>query len=167
VAGGALRKEFDSVAFIARHGIVLASAKGPVSNIAEAVAGEIIRGSWWAHKKGKEIFNALASAGDSSDVLCFRLIDRKVTYVDRRLWPALVRLADEIGAERLTAIAQKHTVSGAHRIVATPFPNWVRADIAAAAKRLSAEDARTQLGPWYVMKDSEAFAMRRVHSKKV
>jgi len=94
---GAEMDAFDPVAFVARHGVVLASAKGPVPSVAEAVAGEPIRGSWWGHGKSSEIFHALGAVDDSPDILCFKLIDGKNTYVHRRLWPALVRLADVLG----------------------------------------------------------------------
>jgi hypothetical protein len=36
----------EAIAFVKRHGIVLESARGPVPSLAEAVAGEPIRGSW-------------------------------------------------------------------------------------------------------------------------
>jgi hypothetical protein len=42
----------DSITFVKLHGIVLESARGPVPNLAEAVAGERIRGGWWGHSKG-------------------------------------------------------------------------------------------------------------------
>jgi len=63
------------VAFVRRHGVVLASAKGPVPSIAEAVAGAPIRGSWWSHPKAREIFRALQAIQESDDVLACRLID--------------------------------------------------------------------------------------------
>jgi hypothetical protein len=138
----------DPVEFVARHGVVLASGKGQVPNLAEAVAGARIRGGWWGHPKGREIFRALQEVGDSPDVLCFRLVARKITFVHRRLWPALVRLAVQLGKERLTAIRQEHTKSGAHRNVLTPFPKWVPAETKAAAGKLSEAEARQQLGPW-------------------
>jgi hypothetical protein len=134
--------------FVARHGVVLASARGPVPNLAEAVAGEPIRGSWWGHAKGAEIFRALGAVADCDDVLCFRLVERKLTFVHRRLWPALVRLADELGPDRLTAIRQEHTATGAHRNRPTPYPRWVTPPIRRAAKALSAADARSLLGSW-------------------
>ena len=139
---------FDPVEFVARHGVVLASGKGRVPNLAEAVAGGPIRGGWWGHPKGREIFRALRAVDDSPDVLCFRLVERKITFVHRRLWPALVRLAVELGEERLTAIRQEHTKTGAHRNVLTPFPKWVPAEMKAAARKLSEAYARAQLGPW-------------------
>ena len=144
----AMTARFDPVKFVAQHGVVLASAKGPVPNLAEAIAGEPIRGSWWGHANGAEIFRALGVVDDSPDVLCFRLVDGKVTYVHRRLWAALVRLADAIGEERLTAIKQEHTEAGAHRNVLTPFPKWVPPDVEKASRGLSEAEARTQLGSW-------------------
>jgi hypothetical protein len=139
---------FNPVDFVARHGVVLASGKGAVPNLAEAVAGEPIRGSWWSHPKGSEIFLALGVLDDSPDVLCFRLVDGKVTFVHKRLWPALVRLAAELGRDRLTAVKQEHTETGAHRNVLTAFPGWVPADVKKASRDLSESEARAQLGPW-------------------
>src|SRR5690349_17933892 len=45
-----------ALAFVRRHGVVLESAKGPVPNLAEAAVGAPIRGNWWGHPKGKQIF---------------------------------------------------------------------------------------------------------------
>src|SRR5258707_4826706 len=97
----------DPLEFMARHGVVLASAKGPVPNLAEAIAGEPIRGSWWSHRKGSEIFLGLGVVGDSPDVLCFRLVEGKVTFVHRRLRPALVRLSPELRKKRPGAVQQQ------------------------------------------------------------
>ena len=131
--------------FVEQHGIVLASAKGPVPSIAEAVAGSPIKGSWWSHPKGKAIFAALSEIDDSADIRCFKLVDGKVTFVHRRLWPALVRLADDIGADALAAIQQEHTPSGKHVNTTTPFPTWVDAATRLAASKLSRDEAAAQL----------------------
>ena len=148
-----MTSRLDVLEFVERHGIVLASAKGPVPNVADAIAGETIRGSWWGHAKGTEIFEALNAVADSEDVLSFRLVERKITFVHRRLWPALVRLADEIGRESLTAITQEHTKTGAHRNVRIPFPKWAPPKTLSIAKRLSVADARSQLGNWLAVPD--------------
>src|SRR5207247_10688625 len=42
--------------FVQKHGVVLASGKGPVPRLAEAVVSEPITGSWWSHPKAQEIF---------------------------------------------------------------------------------------------------------------
>lgn len=139
----------DPVDFVAHYGVVLASAKGPVPNLAEAVAGEPIRGSWWAHKRGNDIFNVLEYVNHSEDVLCFRLVEGKITYVHRRVWPALVCLARKLKKAQLTAIHQEHTETGAHRNVLIPFPKWVSAETKKAAARLSEDEARKQLGAWF------------------
>jgi hypothetical protein len=128
--------------------VVLASGRGgPVPSLAEAVAGGPIRGSWWAHEKGGAIFRALGTVGDSPEVLCFRLVGGKLTFVHRRLWPALIRLAGEIGGHRLAAIRQEHTAAGHHRNIVTAFPHWAPPEVERAARALSAGQAATQLGP--------------------
>ena len=133
--------------FVKKHGVVLASAKGPIPNVAEAVAGQQIVGSWWAHPKGKAIFAALSQLDDSADVLCFKLVDGKVTLVHRRTWPALVRLARDgvIAREQLAAIEQEHMPSGEHRNIVTPFPEWVDEATAKAADKLTTKQARAKL----------------------
>ena len=138
------------LAFVEQHGVVLASARGPVPSVAEAVAGQPIVGSWWAHPRGKAIFAALSELDDSHDVRCFKLIDGKVTFVHRRVWPALACLARNgaIAAERAAAIQQEHMPTGEHRNLVTPYPDWVPDDVARAAAALTVEAARAQLGAW-------------------
>jgi hypothetical protein len=136
--------------FVEQHGVVLASARGPVPSIAEAVAGQPIVGSWWAHPKGKAIFAALSELDDADEVRCFKLVDGKVTFVHRRVWPALARLASDgmIAAGRVASIQQEHMPTGEHRNLVTPFPDWVPDDVARAANALTIEAARAQLGAW-------------------
>src|ERR1700704_3942153 len=111
-----------ALAFVDEHGVVLESGRGPVPSLAEAIAGKAIRGTWWKHPKGRAIFRATRAVRDFDDVLVCRLLGGKITYVHRRLWPALVRLAEEIGPGRLDAIREAHTKSGAHKLVRMAFP---------------------------------------------
>ena len=138
------------VKFVEKYGVVLASARGPVPSIAEQVAGEPIVGSWWAHPKGKAIFAALSELDDSDDVRCFKLVDGKVTFVHRRMWPALARLASDglLAAARVASIQQEHMPTGEHRNLVTPFPDWVPDDVARAAAALTVDAARAELGSW-------------------
>ena len=131
--------------WIHEQGLVLQSARGPVPNLAEYVAGEPIRGSWWGHPAGHEIFAVLTDVTNSPDVIATRLINGKITLVHRRLWPALVRVADRIPAERLAAVDEEHTASGAHRTMEIPFPEWVPAEEMTAAGLLTIDDALAQL----------------------
>jgi hypothetical protein len=137
---------FDSVAFVREHGVVLVSGKGPVPRLSDAVAGESVRGSWWAHPRAKDIFDALQLACSSPEVLVCKLVGGKQTLVHRRLWPALVRCADGFPADRLAQVRQEHTASGEHRNVVTAFPEWVGDDVAAAARSLGAAQAAALLG---------------------
>jgi hypothetical protein len=136
----------DAIAFVRSHGIVLESARGPIANLAEAVAGERIRGGWWAHARGRDIFAATRVVRNSPDVLVCRLIAGKVTYIHRRLWPAVIRLADQLGKTALAAIREEHTASGSHRIVKLPFPKWAPKAAREAAKRLTEDRAWSRLG---------------------
>ena len=127
------------------QGMLLESAHGPIPNVAELVAGEPIRGSWWSHPSSHAIFDALNLLADSPDVVRTRLVNGKVTLIHRRLWPALVRLADRLPVERLAALHEEHTVSGAHHTAEQPFPLWVPPDVMLCAQRLAEDDAVRQL----------------------
>jgi hypothetical protein len=136
---------FDPVDFVREHGVVLVSGAGTVPRLSDAVAGEAVRGSWWAHPRAKAIFDALQVACDSPDVLVCKLVGGKQTLVHRRLWPALVRCADRFPAERLARVRQEHTASGAHRNVITAFPAWVDAETRALADAMDAARASALL----------------------
>jgi hypothetical protein len=135
----------DPLDWLCEQGVVLQSARGPLPNLAEHIAGEPIRGSWWGHPSGREIFAVLTRALDSPDVIATRLVDGKITLIHRRLWPALVCVADRFPPERLAAIDEVHTASGAHRTIEMPFPDWIPAEDRAAAGRLTADQALAQL----------------------
>jgi hypothetical protein len=137
----------QALAFVKKHGVVLQAARGPVPSFAEYITGEPIKGSWWAHSKGHEIFALASAVSDHPDVLVCKLIDGKVTYVHRRLWPALVKLAARFEQVQLAQVAEEHTKTGAHRSITTPFPKWVPDDVASEAERLSVADAERLFAP--------------------
>ena len=127
--------------FVKRNGITLESGRGPVPSLAEAIAGEPIRGSWWGHSKGNAIFTCSRAIRNSKDILTCRLMDGKVTYVHRRLWPALARLSGHVAVDRLARIKEIHTAAGKHRIETVPFPQWLSPDEIRKGARLSFEQA--------------------------
>jgi hypothetical protein len=135
----------DALAFVERHGIVLQAARGPVPSLAETIAGGPIRGSWWGHRKGREIFQATQAVTGSDSVLVCKLIDGKVTYVHSRLWPALVRLSGRFRKDQLARVWEEHTPSGAHRMHRKAFPGWVPDGIREEAETLSVTDAEELL----------------------
>ncbi len=139
----------QALSFVRRHGIVLESARGPLPSLAEAIAGAPIKGSWWRHPMGEEIFKITRWVRDSRDIFVCRLVDGKITFVHRRLWPALVRLADELPSGRLAHIRERHTARGRHAIEALPYPRWVPGEVLAKSKRLSCGGATAALGTWF------------------
>ena len=137
----------QGLAFVKRHGVVLQAAHGPVPSLAEAIAGGPIRGSWWGHPKGQEIFRVADAVSENPDVLVCKLISGKITYVHRRLWPALVRLASRFPKGQLAKTWNEHTATGAHRLRRIPFPQWVPREVSQQAAGLSIAEAETLLSP--------------------
>jgi hypothetical protein len=134
-----------AMAFVRRHGVVLVSAKGPAPRLTEAIAGEPIKGSWWGHSKGHQIFAILQKLEDSPDILVCRFIAGRVTMVHRRLWPAIVKLAGHFQPDQLAQIRQEHTATGKHVNHLTAYPAWVPAEILEEATRLSTQEAEVLL----------------------
>ena len=138
--------EKEAIGFVKRYGIVTESASGPVPSLAETVAGGAIRGHWWAHPDGRQIFRLTRAVRASPDVLVCRLVDGKITYIHRRLWPALVRLAGRFPRKHLAQICEVHTTSGRHVLQEQAFPKWVPAKIFGEAKRLTDDRAAKLFG---------------------
>lgn len=138
----------EAISFIQKHGVVLASAKGPVPRLTEAIINEPIKGSWWAHPRSQQIFAVLQAVADSDDVLACRLVNGKVTFIHRRLWPALVRVATRFASAQIAQIHEEHTVSGRHVTREVAFPKWVPPEVVDQAKGMSEKEALDALGPW-------------------
>ena len=147
-AGKGVFSTREALAFVREHGVVLVSAKGKGPNLVEAIAGEPIKGSWWGHRAGKRIFSVLKAVTESEEVLVCRLIDGKVTLVHRRLWPALVRLAEAFPPERISQVLDEHTASGRHVSRSVAFPDWVPPQVMQEAEALGENEARAVLAEW-------------------
>ena len=135
----------QAVAWVKECGIAVESARASVPSLAQVVTGKPLRGGWWAHPKGNDIFRLSRSIRSSPDVLVCRLVDGKITYIHRRLWPALVRLAGRFSKHKLAAVKEVHTVAGKHKLLITPFPKWVPQEILQGAQRVTEEEAASQL----------------------
>jgi hypothetical protein len=68
------------------HGL-LPVHDGELPCVSRAVAGEVVKGSWWGHANGKEIFHVLVALDD--ETVTAKLVGGKLTLVHERLWPAL------------------------------------------------------------------------------
>jgi hypothetical protein len=74
-----------------RHGLLLChDSKYPSATA--CIAGEPVSGSWWGHRTGKLIYETLSRVSES--VAWPKLVLGKETLVHRRLWPALVAVAE-------------------------------------------------------------------------
>lgn len=62
-------------------------------SVSSLVAGEPVRGSWWGHRRGQDIFRVSMELADHPDVTSAKLISGKVTWVHRALWPPLLGVA--------------------------------------------------------------------------
>ena len=140
----------EAIRFIKIQGIILESARGSVPNLAEIVAGERIRGSWWAHPKAQDIFLLTRAVRDSDDILVCRLMHGHITYVHRRLWSALVRLTKQFDSERLGRMREVHTSQGKHELQIISYPRWVPAEVKYQAHKMSETEAISKLGDWYL-----------------
>jgi hypothetical protein len=141
----------EGLAFVEQRGVVLQAARGPVPSLAEAVVGGPIRGSWWGHPRGREIFRVARAVSESPEVLVCKFVDGKVTYIHSRLWPALVKLASRFRKAQLGRVWNEHTRDGAHRSRHMPFPTWVPSDVIRQAERLSPQEAEAILSPWLAL----------------
>ena len=101
----------------------------------------------WGHAKGHEIFAVARAVSDSADVLVCKLVDGRVSFVHRRLWPSLVKLADRFRKQQPAKVWNQHTSTGAHRLRTIALPDWVPAEIVRESERLATADAERILAP--------------------
>lgn len=84
-----------ALAMLRERRLVTLVPAGDVPSIVQAVCGGPVRGSWWAHPQGHLIYAIASALEDAPEVLAVKLIDGKVTFVHRSLWPALLRFATD------------------------------------------------------------------------
>jgi hypothetical protein len=80
---------------LAAAGILLVQ-DATLPSVTTLVAGEPVRGSWWAHEQAHSIFAVLEEL--EADATVAKLVAKKQTLVHRDRWPELAA----VGAERAT-----------------------------------------------------------------
>lgn len=80
-----VERELDRIGLLLQHDAQLPS-------VTAIVAGEPIRGSWWGHPRGHEIFELLHEFSERSGGLAAKIVNAKITYVHPRLWPAFLKV---------------------------------------------------------------------------
>jgi hypothetical protein len=92
-----------------RYGLLLESDQR-LPSVVSLVAGKAIAGSWWGHPSGAAIYHESHRLADRPDVVLLKLLNRKVTYVHRPLWPqvyAVGRCNEPWQVSSLSRAAQK------------------------------------------------------------
>ena len=80
--------------FLVTNGLLLKQGREIASAVA-LITREDVRGSWWSHTRGREIFVALEDLDDWHDAILTKLVLGKDTFVHRRLWPAILVVGRE------------------------------------------------------------------------
>lgn len=125
-----------ALAFVKRHGVVALARAGTLPSFVEAVAGEPVRGSWWGHPRGNAIYNLAEGLESSGEVISAKLVEGKVCFVHRALWPALLRvLTDPAFREARRAGLSK---AAAHLVKTVEKEGRLRAPRAAPKAELEA-----------------------------
>ncbi len=73
---------------LCRRGLFLQSDRS-LPNVAALIGGGPVSGSWWAHPLSHQIYMTCLRLTHHRDVTVVKLMNEKVTYVHRRLWPHL------------------------------------------------------------------------------
>jgi hypothetical protein len=94
------------MARLAADGLLL-QQDANLPSLATLVAGGPVRGSWWSHPAANIIFNLLNELSAHPDALATRLVGGKVTFVHRRLWPALLGVAMSRASWQLSGLAPR------------------------------------------------------------
>jgi hypothetical protein len=94
------------LAEIEARGILLVT--DPVlPSVTRMVAGEAVKGSWWSHPKGRLIFSVLTKLADDPSLLLVKLVEGKLTFVHRALWPELLAVATARESWQMKALSRE------------------------------------------------------------
>ena len=147
------------------YGILLASDTR-LPSVATLVAGEPVRGSWWAHPRAHDIHAVAHTLGERSDVIVAKLISRKDTYVHRQLWPAIIAVGAAREAWQLAGLS-----SMAKRLldIVSKDGELRTADVpwAGGPKRDSPGEAARQLEQKLLVHGEEVHTESGAHAKRL
>jgi hypothetical protein len=94
----------EALAALERYGLLLFSDPA-LPSLVGIIVGEPLRASWWGHPRGGVIYHAMNLLDEDPSILSIKLIAGKVTYVHRRLWPAVVTLGSAREAWQLDGLS--------------------------------------------------------------
>lgn len=140
---------------------LLLETDAELPSVTTIVTGGPVRGSWWAHPRGRAIFAVSRALTDHPDVAVTKLLKGKVTFVHRRLWPALAAVGGE-GAEWQT-----------ERLGGEALLLWwevqtrgeVRSDLVASLRRSALRPALRTLESRLLVQSEEVHTAGGAHAK--
>jgi hypothetical protein len=94
-----IAREFERIGLLMQHDAELPS-------FTMLAAGEPVRGSWWADPRCHQIYDLMQEFDRHMPVLSAKVVNGKVTYVHRRLWPALLKVAQNPAPERVRGLSR-------------------------------------------------------------
>jgi hypothetical protein len=84
--------ELDELLERLREFDLLLDTDSKFPNVAALLAGETVRGSWWAHPKAHEMYRVSSQLRAHPDVLAIKLVSGKITFINRPLWMAVLAI---------------------------------------------------------------------------
>ncbi len=92
----------QALAMLAREQVMtlVPVAGSTLRSLVTEITGGPVRGSWWGHPKGKLIYRIAEGLEESGQVLTTKLVEGKVTFVHRVLWPSLLRVTTDASWRR-------------------------------------------------------------------
>jgi len=87
---------FDPHSWLTQTKVATLTPSDPgIPSLVGCLTGEHTTGSWWSHPKAHSIYNTYQRIVEFDDVLTFKLVNNKVTFVHRDLWgPILSTVLD-------------------------------------------------------------------------
>lgn len=96
-----IKNEIDRTGLLLQTDQVLPSLTG-------IVAGKPVKGSWWGHPKGNLMYNLSNELMWEKDILTVKLINHKITFIQKRHWDALFAIVSEQSPWQMKGLAVTH-----------------------------------------------------------
>jgi hypothetical protein len=118
-------------------------------SVTTIVAGEVVRGSWWAHHASQRIFQTASILEEDKNVLAVKLVSAKVTFVYSDLWPQLISIARAREPWQMKHLAAKDLrlleLVDQHGSLAIGNPRIAEAGLSAGEARAAARTLESSL----------------------
>ena len=72
---------------------LLMQADSALPSVVTLLVGQPVHGSWWGHPMGDAIHIVNSHLKEHPDLIAAHLVSRKLTFIHRRVWPALFGVA--------------------------------------------------------------------------